>query len=263
MRFLYLLQGKAENVRKYRFLNGVDSELIGLSYDKPEPGFEFFPNSSFATGRNYLLEQAMPRIEQFDYFVFLDDDVVFRRGSFDLMQANLRQFKPAIGVPLTEKTRLTAWGVEYAGEVNPIVRRQRFHYNDEQYMALSCEVIRDAKLTPYLTDWDSQSWFVCCLIQEALIQHYYYGRAWQFNNCEVLNDQHSNTYPHNLDFARIEYLQWMRKTFPSGTKRPALYQTTWQLSGGFLATIRSLGRVLAAGIRSSNLYRRFRGIPPW
>jgi hypothetical protein len=263
VRFLYLIQGKAENVRKYRFLNAADSELIGLSYDQPEEGFEFLPNSSFATGRNYLLAKAMPRLAEFNYFVFLDDDVVFRRGSFNLMQETLKEFNPAIGVPLTVKTRLTAWGIEYGGEVRPIVKRQYLHYNDEQYLALRRDVIREEKLLPYLTDWDSQSWFVCCLIQEALIQHYYYGKAWQFNNCEVSNDQHSSAYPHNLDFARTEYIRWMRANFPSGTKRPALYQTTWQLSGEIFPVLRSLGNVLSAGLRSSAIYRRLRGIPPW
>lgn len=263
MRFLYLIQGKAENVRKYSFLHGTNSKLIGLSYDEPEAGFEFFPNSSFATGRNYLLSLALPQLDEFDYLIFLDDDVVFRRGSFELMQENLSQLKPAIGVPLTEKTRLTALGFEFRGEVHPLFHWQKLHINDEQYLALSREVVREGLLLPYLTQWDQQSWFVCCLIQEALIQHYYFGRAWQFNNCEIRNDQHSGNYPHNLSIAQAEYQQWMKTHFPKGTKRPALYKTTWRLTNGIKSVAQNLCLSALAIIRASTPYRKIRGIRPW
>jgi len=263
MKFLYLIQGKAVNVRRYGFLNSNHSRLLGLSYDAPEPGFEYFPKSSFASGRNFLLDRARQQLDDFDYFVFLDDDVEFCRGSFELMERNLERTRPPVGVPLTEKTRRTALGVELAGRIRPLLQHQRLHINDEQYLACSREVIVDGRLLPYLTDWDSQSWFVCCLIQEALIQHHYFGRALQFNNCEIRNDQHSDAYPHNLDFARKTYLEWMQKHFPKGSKRPALYETTVCLDGGFQKLCRSLLTATAALVKRSAAYRRIRGIRPW
>jgi hypothetical protein len=168
MKFLYLIQGKAVNVRQYHFLNSSSSELLGLSYDTPEPGFEYFPKSSFATGRNFLLDRARKRLSEFDYFVFLDDDVDFCRGSSKLMEDNLRRVRPAVGVRLTEKKRM-AFGVEVEGRIRPLIRQQRLHINDEQYLSCSRDVITDGHLLPYLTEWDRNSWFVCCLIQEALI----------------------------------------------------------------------------------------------
>lgn len=263
MKFLYLIQGKAVNVRRYHFLNSSSSELLGLSYDTPEPGFEYFPKSSFATGRNYLLDRARQRLHEFDYFVFLDDDVEFCRGSFELMEDNLKRVRPAVGVPLTEKTRRTAFGFEIAGCIRPLIRQQRLHINDEQYLACSREVISDGKLLPYLTEWDRESWFVCCLIQEALIQHYYFGRAIQFNNCEIRNDQHSDAYPHNLDFARTAYMAWMRQRFPKGSKRPALYQATVCLDDGLASICRSVISSVASHIRQSAVYRGIRGMKPW
>jgi hypothetical protein len=263
MRFLYLIQGKAANVRKYATLNSECSEVLGLSYDQPEPGFEYFPNSSFATGRNFLLSLATRRIGEFDYLIFLDDDVEFCRGSFLQMEQNLQKFKPAIAVPLTEKTRRTPLSVERYGVIYPLFRWQWLHINDEQYLALSREVVQQGLLLPYLTEWDQQSWFVCCLIQEALIQHYYYGQAVQFNDCEIRNDQHSDAYPHNLEFARSAYADWMRRNFEAGTKRPALYQQCVTLDRGAGDFVQSLIAAVVSMVKQSRIYRFFRGRQSW
>lgn len=263
MRFLYLIQGKASNVRKYAFLRSESADLLGLSYDQPEPGFEFFPNSSFATGRNFLLSLATQRLSEFDYLIFLDDDVEFCRGSFLQMERNLQRYRPAIAVPLTEKTRRTPMSIERSGVIYPLFRWQHLHINDEQYLALSRAVVQQGLLLPYRTDWDRQSWFVCCLIQEALIQHHYFGQAVQFNDCEIRNDQHSDAYPHNLDFARTAYADWMRQHFAAGTKRPALYQQCVTLDHGFGGFFRSISAAVAAEIRKSRAYRFLRGRQPW
>jgi hypothetical protein len=263
MKFLYLLQGKADNVRRYHFLKSDRSDLMGLSYDQPEEGFTFLPKSTFASGRNFLFEQAIERLHDFDYFIFLDDDVEFCRGSFIKMEDNLTRFKPRIGVPLTEKTRLTAIGVELKGNIIPLVKAQKRHINDEQYLALSRDVLKDGLLLPYLTQWDLQSWFVCCLIQEALIQHYYFGKAYQFNDCEISNLQHSGSYPHNLELAQSEYRMWMKKNFPQGTKRPATYQCTLQIQKSIPGTLSSFFTALVAASKMSALYRGLRGHQKW
>jgi hypothetical protein len=166
-------------------------------------------------------------------------------------------------VPLTEKTRRTAFGVEVKGRIRPLIRQQRLHINDEQYLACSRDVLTDGHLLPYLTEWDRDSWFVCCLIQEALIQHYYFGQAIQFNNCEIRNDQHTDAYPHNLDFARAAYITWMRQRFPKGSKRPALYEATVCLDGGLSSICRSVFSSISAHVKRSVVYRRVRGIKPW
>jgi hypothetical protein len=263
MRFLYLIQGKSSNVTNFRFLRSDNTELIGLTYDTPLEGFIFFPRSTFATGRNLLYTTAIDYLQEFDYFIFLDDDVGFSRGSFKQMEGNLATFRPALAVPLTEKTRLSALGIERKGVIHPLINRQLLHINDEQYLAMSRSVLEDGYLLPYMTLWDEKSWFVCCLIQEALIQHYYFGKAYQFNDCEISNNQHSGAYPHNLEFAQSEYRQWMREHFPSGTKRPAIYQCTVQLDGSLPSIARSLYSVCSSLVRKSRTYRHFRGIQKW
>jgi hypothetical protein len=263
LRFLYLIQGKATNIREYLFLREDKSDIFGISYDKPEPGFDYLPQSTFASGRNYLYHFACNRIKDFDYFIFLDDDVDFSRGSFRQMEINLERIRPAIGVPLTEKTRLTAIALEIRRQIRPIVRQQLLHFNDEQYLAMSSAVLQDGHILPYKTEWDNDSWFVCCLIQQALIQHYYFGQAFQFNDCEISNNQHSGDYPHNLEFAQKTYLQWMKEHFPQGSKKPAYYPCTIRLDGNLRSSLQSLVSSVSALIRRSRMYRRIRGTRKW
>jgi hypothetical protein len=142
----------------------------------------------------------------------------------------------------------------------PLVQSQRFHVNDEQYLAFSRDVINDGKVLPYLEMWDQQSWFVCCLIQEALIQHHYFDTARQFNNCEIRNDQHSGTYPHNLDFAHQAYQQYMREHFPAQRKRPAEYRTLLQIDGSPIELWKRMLQTISAVTRRTGCYRRLRGI---
>lgn len=263
MRFLYMIQGKCSNVVKYLHLNAGTSQLVGLTYDQPQAGFDFLPKSSFAQGRNHLYRLAIQRFDDFEYFVFLDDDVEFCRGSFEQMERNLARYQPSVGVPLTEKTRRSAIAVSWGEHVYPLLRSQRFHVNDEQYLACSREVIRAQKILPYLEQWDKESWFVTCLIQEALIQHYYFSTARQFNDCEIRNDQHSGDYPHNLDFARTAYLAYMREMFPSATKRPAQYFTMLRLDGSVSQLATETLRSVNALLRRTSLYRWLRGHSSW
>lgn len=260
MRFLYLIQGKAENVVKYHHLNSATSSLHGLTYDLSLQGFDYFPKSSFAEGRNHLYGVAKQRIHEFDYFIFIDDDVEFQTGSFQQMEQNLVRYQPSVGVPLTAKTRKSAIGIEWGSRITPFLTAQRFHINDEQYLALRRDVVEDGKILPYLTSWDSQSWFVCCLIQEALIQHYYFRSARQFNDCEIRNDQHSGDYPHNLDFATVEYKQYMEQNYPRARKQPAQYETLLKMNGSPGSILRQFWYSVAALVKRTSVYRRIRGI---
>ncbi len=260
MKFLYLIQGKAENVVKYLRLNSATSCLHGLTYDVPQDGFDYLPKSSFAEGRNHLYGVATKRINEFDYFIFIDDDVEFQTGSFHQMETNLAKYQPSVGVPLTAKTRRSAIGFEMNSKITPLLTAQRFHINDEQYLGFRRDVVKDGKILPYLTTWDSQSWFVCCLIQEALIQHFYFNSARQFNNCEIRNDQHSGDYPHNLEFAAMAYTKYMDQNYPERRKRPAQYETLLNLTGSFGDVCRQLKNCLIALSQRTSIYRRIRGI---
>src|SRR4051812_41692657 len=148
MHFTYLIQGKADNVVKYLELRGTTSRLVGLTYDRALDGFDFLPKSTFARGRNHLYEKVMKDPAKSDYYVFIDDDVVFQRGSFRQMERNLERHRPSVGVPVVPKMVTDTRGILFGNRVYPLAAKQRFWLNDEQYLAVSRAVLEEGKLFP-------------------------------------------------------------------------------------------------------------------
>jgi len=84
--FIYLVQGKSELIRNYfHLLGNPNSEVIFLTYDRPIEEAIFFPNSTWAQGRNKLLETALSKGDYL-YYIFCDDDINFIRGSWDTFE---------------------------------------------------------------------------------------------------------------------------------------------------------------------------------
>lgn len=213
MHFTYVIQGKAANVAKYLHLNTDHSRLVGLTYDVPMEGFDYLPKSSYARGRNYLYAKVLADPVRSDYYVFIDDDVMWSRGSFGQMERNLERHRPSVGIPVAPKTTTDTRGVLFKGRIRPLVSTQRFFMNDEQYIAVTRAVLEDGKLFPCTEDYEAQSWFVASEIQQAMIQMHYHDTALQFNDCELANDQHG-LYPRAPKLARDLFTEHMRRHYP-------------------------------------------------
>lgn len=217
-KFIYLVQGKAELMKNYLHLSdNPNADLILLTYDQPieavtnEPIKEsiFFPKSTWAQGRNKLLEMALNKGDYL-YYIFCDDDINFIRGNWDTFEKQLLKYKPAIAVPINPKTIRTPFkGLQY----------QSFLTNDEQLMAFHKDVVRDFILLPYQEQFDSIYWWAACQIQETLIQNFYYSDAIQFNNICISNDAGENyVRPESeLDFKKLYNLvnDWLSDQFLS------------------------------------------------
>jgi hypothetical protein len=184
--FLYLIQGKAELIKNYLHLSdNPNADVIFLTYDQPleaviNQAVEesiFFPKSTWAEGRNKLLEMALTKGEYL-YYIFCDDDIKFIKGSWEIFEEQLLTYKPAIAIPINPKIIQTPLkGLKY----------QSFLRNDEQLMAFHQDVVKDFILLPYQNQFDSTYWWIACQIQEALIQQFYSSDAIQFNNICVSN----------------------------------------------------------------------------
>jgi len=220
--FIYLVQGKSELIRNYfHLLDNPNSEAIFLTYDRPIEEAIFFPNSTWAQGRNKLLEAALSKGDYL-YYIFCDDDINFIRGSWDTFEKQLLKYKPAIAVPINPKTVRTPFkGLQY----------QSFLTNDEQLMAFHKDVVRDFILLPYQEKFDSIYWWAACQIQETLIQNFYYSGAIQFNNICISNDAGENyVRPESeSDYKKLYKLvdDWLSEQFlfkykdmPSPKRRP-------------------------------------------
>ena len=208
--FIYLVQGQSDRVKNYLHLAArKQADALFLTYDRPLEGKKalFLPQSSWAEGRNRLLELARQR-GTYSYYIFCDDDISFIRGDWDEFEAHLLALKPAIGVPVVPKTvnRTLDW-----------LEHQVFLLNDEQLMAFHHEVIADALVLPYQLRFDDIHWWITCEIQEALIQRFYPRGAVQFNRIEITNDCQAR-YPMPEGIMPREYAcSWMREQFVAET----------------------------------------------
>ena len=98
--FIYLIQGRAEEVPKLSALiNTETADLITLTFDAELKDSYFLPNSTWLEGRNLLLNKAKNKTVKYKYYIFLDDDIVFEKGSFEEFEKQLEKYQPAIAHP--------------------------------------------------------------------------------------------------------------------------------------------------------------------
>ncbi len=103
--FIYLVQGESNLISNYLDLKKrEDADVIYLTYDKKVENAIYFPNSTWSEGRNKLLKAARLKGEYL-YYIFCDDDIEFRKGSWDEFERLLILHKPAIGFPVVPVTQ--------------------------------------------------------------------------------------------------------------------------------------------------------------
>jgi len=209
--FLYLVQGQASLVGEYLYLaDRPNADAIFLTYDQPLDGAIYFPNSTWAQGRNRLLELALEAKPAL-YYIFCDDDVLFTLGGWQDFEDLLARHKPAIGVPIVPRTRRTP-GKTLALPYQPV------YINDEQIIAFHREAVDDRLVLPYCVKFDDLHWWASCEIQQILIQNFYFSSTLQFNSVHVDN-LCARRYA-NCDEARAKYpavvRQWLQGQFKNG-----------------------------------------------
>lgn len=207
--FIYLVQGRSDLVINYLHLaNRENADAIFLTYDKPIEEAIFFPDSSWAQGRNKMLESVLSRGD-YTYYIFCDDDIAFTKGGWGEFEEHLMALNPSIAVPVFPKTKKTPlkW-----------LKYQSFLVNDEQMMAFHHEVVRDGIVLPYQDQFDDIHWWASCRIQEILIQNFYFTGSIQFNNTQVSNECHLR-YPNSesrRNMFRKKIRDWLAKQFIGG-----------------------------------------------
>ncbi len=184
MRFIYLVQGQASLVQHFLHLaERRNADAIFLTYDKPIEQAIYFPKSTWAEGRNRLLQEVESLSMDYDYLIYADDDAHFYVGDWDKFEQGLAEFKPAIGVPVVDRTANTV--LPY-----PLFQAQVFSTNDEQLMAIRKDIVKQGRILPYQTQFDQIHWWATCYLQQKLIQGFYPNDVIQFNFCRINNLEH-------------------------------------------------------------------------
>jgi hypothetical protein len=151
MKCIYLIQSDNYNL-PYTLPDGSQYLLLNwnLHSAKQEPPSKnefYFPDSSWAEGRNELYRRAC-LIGEFEYFVFLDDDLELD-FSVEYFESLLEKHHAARVAPNMSNHFYTGEPVDSA--VTSI------KYIDHCLMALSAEAA--ASLMPYSTEFDQTCWW--------------------------------------------------------------------------------------------------------
>lgn len=197
-RFLYLVQSAGRLPECYASIPDVQADLLQLTWKEPVEGAIYYPKSTWTQGRNRLLAEAMQRPEQYLYYLFLDDDILFEKGNWRSFEQALLNYRPAVASP-------------YFPEYPPVNRSRldlQAHtcfYFDAMFNAFHRDVVRDGLLLPYYDGWDHESWWYSQLFIMRLASKLYPRHVLQINSVIIHNSKHGQ-YPQADDWKKVE--QW-------------------------------------------------------
>lgn len=190
-KFLYLVQGRKANISNFAHLQSPSADLITLTYDVDIDELDvswvtniFFPNSTWAEGRNHQLNYAINTSTDYLYYIFLDDDVSVEKGSYVEFESLLLEYQPAVGLPLCDAIKSSDRYVKKLQVQHPIAM-------DQLMQAYHRRVVKEKIALPFITKFDHLSWWYSCEINQFLILRYYRGHVMQFNTIQIHNDNHN------------------------------------------------------------------------
>jgi hypothetical protein len=211
LKYIYLIQGKRSEVINSLKLIPKKRLCICLTYDieindnlNDDIKFLFKPKTTWAEGRNILLDFVLSKNYYFEYLIFLDDDVLFATGSFSVFEYLLKKYKPLVAIPLSNV-------ILESNRYNNKLEIQHPIGMDQIVQAYNKQVINENIILPYITKFDNLSWWYSCEINTHLILSKYRGKVLQFNNIIIYNKNHGfdqnfqTTDQHSLYKGGIDY----------------------------------------------------------
>lgn len=190
MKYIYTIQGKRSEVINSLKLVPENRFCLCLTYDfeindyfDNNIKFLFKPKTTWAEGRNILLSEVLILNINFDYIIFLDDDVLFSKGTFLEFEQNITKFKPLVAIPLSNV-------ILESNRYNKKFEIQHPIGMDQIVQAYNKKVIKENIVLPYITKFDNLSWWYSCEINTHLILSKYRGKVLQFNNIIIFNKNH-------------------------------------------------------------------------
>jgi tetratricopeptide (TPR) repeat protein len=187
-KYLYLVQTDGQRLPHYQDISSVESDVMYLSWKKPEIGMVYLPNSSWTQGRNHLLKIAKTAHHRYQYYIFIDDDIELVQGNWREFEQYLSQYQPAIATP-----HYLEYGVQYATHGETI---SPYEF-DACFNAFHHDVVFDNLVLPYIECFDHISWYVSQQLMIHLAKILYGDAVVQFNQIQVRNQKHRD-YPRGI-----------------------------------------------------------------
>jgi hypothetical protein len=197
-KYLYIIQSTSGLPDIYNCLKTRDYILLSFKENTQDTTI-FFPGSTWTTGRNKLREHILNLKQKYDYYIFLDEDVVFSNCSqedgFNKFEELITKYKPFIANPNFDGY-YTSSGIILPSEAQTTI------WFDGMCNAFSQEAFFSNIIFPYVDKFDSQSWWMSQYVMIILCS-LYNKEVVLFPNLKVINIIHS-AYPKNDVFKIVE-----------------------------------------------------------
>ena len=144
--FLYLVQARARLAEKHLSLASDRADVLIYTFDKKidKPNFLYKSNTTTYEGKNILFEAARKLNKSHKYYVLLEDDIVFTKGSFKEFEDEVIRINPDLCIPVYREKR----AIRYLSNLSP------FRYSvlvdwDCCFVCMTKELFFSNKFLPY------------------------------------------------------------------------------------------------------------------
>ena len=197
---LYLIQSQARLPSIFECLRDRDYVLLSFKENTPDTSI-YFPDSTWTTGRNKLREYAIQLPQKYQYYVFLDDDILFENQHQDVC---LDMFEKVLMENCFAILTPDHWGYNtMPSDIKNIpkslnkqaLQNSKFEYQtvdwfDAAFNAFRQDVFLDSRLFPYIDKFDKSSWWISQFLMIMLCNIYYRNEITQCNALKVSNTNH-------------------------------------------------------------------------
>ncbi|MCH9665064.1 MAG: hypothetical protein K0U41_04370 [Gammaproteobacteria bacterium] len=262
--FLYLVQSRASVAEKHLSLESSRSDVLIYTFDRQidRPGFLFRANTTWAEGRNILIEAAEKLPQSYKYYVLLDDDVKFIKGTCAQFEEAVLKVKPDLAIPVYNCHHQP----KSYSKITPFPYSDIVHNIDCCFICLSKDLFfdrgadrgtvkgLDRALLPYkisvpTSQGTDLSIYSTAYFWASLFEYYSDKRILAINKFQHINELHLNTYDYNHESSYDKAFHTMKSKDPGFSnrlqkQRPELLLFTWhsKASQNYHEIIRTIER---------------------
>ena len=193
--FLYLVQARARLAEKHLSLASDRADVLIYTFDKKinKPNFLYKRNTSWPEGRNILIEAARKSNKKYKYYILLDDDIAFTKGSFKEFEDEVLSVNPVISVPVYVPSRT----MRYLSNLSPFRYSCVTHF-DCCFVCVTKELLFADKLFPYDMELDGvshrENYYCSWKFWFDVFEDYSGGKLMALNKIHIKNMLSENNY---------------------------------------------------------------------
>ncbi len=205
--FLYLVQSRIKFLDRHQVLESDNADVIVLVFEQKinKPNFIYAPNTHWDTGRHVLIEYARELTQQYEYYIFLDDDVEFIQGDFRKFEQIVLNTKPDVAVPQFNQNAPMFWFDKINRKTfkSPYSKIILF---DQCFICFTKQLFFNKNLLTYATDFSrygikdqiNTSYLTAHILYLNLFQYVEDKKLIQFNEIKIKNINAEANYTRRL-----------------------------------------------------------------